>query len=135
MPSAATNGSAAGLAFYNIIDGKSRSSEVNEQVVDPRTEELLWNVPIASSQDLDDAVDAANVAFKTWKVASQVERHKVLQDVADCIRANKEVLAQIHAKETGKSQIMADADVEVSALHFEYYSTHAPFLEFFLPRG
>ncbi len=112
-----------GLAFDNIIDGKPRSSDVKEQVVDPRTEELLWDVPVASAQDLDDAVDAANRAFKTWKYASHAEREKVLQDVADCLRANKDILAHIHMKETGKSLIMASVDVEVAALHYEYYST------------
>ncbi|KAI3319105.1 aldehyde dehydrogenase-like protein [Xylariaceae sp. AK1471] len=120
MPAAVSNGDSA-LAFYNIIDGKQRGSEVNEQVVDPRTEELLWDVPVASAQDLDDAVDAANRAFKTWKYASQAERHKVLQNVADCLRANVDSLSHIQMKETGKSLVMAKADVEVSALHFEYY--------------
>ncbi|KAI1122792.1 aldehyde dehydrogenase-like protein [Nemania abortiva] len=116
------NGDAqSALAFYNIIDGKQRGSEVNEQVVDPRTEESLWDVPVASAKDLDDAVDAANRAFKTWKLTTQAERSKVLQDIADCLRANKEVLAHVHSKETGKSWVMASTDVEVAALHFEYY--------------
>ncbi|KAI8949304.1 aldehyde dehydrogenase-like protein [Xylaria longipes] len=122
MPAPVQNGdSQPDLAFYNIIDGKQRTAGVSEQVVDPRTEELLWDVPVASAQDLDDAVDAANRAFKTWKLTSQAERQKVLQDVADCLRANKDVLAHIHTKETGKSFPMASADVEVAALHFEYY--------------
>ncbi|KAI0205712.1 aldehyde dehydrogenase-like protein [Astrocystis sublimbata] len=111
----------ADIAFYNIIDGKPRSSETVEKVVDPRTEDLLWDVPEASAQDLDDAVEAANRAFKTWKLTSQADRHKVLQDVADCIRANADTLAFIQAKETGKSLPMASADIEASAVHFEYY--------------
>ncbi|RWA05064.1 hypothetical protein EKO27_g10041 [Xylaria grammica] len=111
----------SGLTFYNVIDGKQRSSEVKEQVIDPRTEESLWDVPVASAQDLDDAVDAANRAFKTWKHTTQTERQKFLQDIADCLRANKDVLAHVHMKETGKSLIMASTDVEVAALHFEYY--------------
>ncbi|KAI1117630.1 aldehyde dehydrogenase-like protein [Nemania sp. NC0429] len=122
MPAAVPNGDAnAGLAFYNIVDGKPRGSDVNEQVVDPRTEEDLWDVPVASAQDLDDAVDAANRAFKTWRLTTPADRHKVLQDIADCLRANKDVLARVHARETGKSSVMASADVEVAALHFEYY--------------
>ncbi|KAI1188421.1 Aldehyde/histidinol dehydrogenase [Nemania serpens] len=122
MPAAVPNGdSHAGLAFYNVIDGKPRGSGANEQVVDPRTEEALWDVPVASARDLDDAVEAANRAFKTWKLTTPAERHKVLQDIADCLRVNKDLLAQIHAKETGKSFIMASTDVEVAALHFEYY--------------
>ncbi|KAI0407822.1 aldehyde dehydrogenase-like protein [Xylaria palmicola] len=122
MPALAPNGdSAPSLAFYNVIDGKPRGAEANEQVVDPRTEELLWDVPVASAQDLDDAVEAGNRAFKTWKLSTPAERDEVLQGLADCLRANKDVLAHIHAKETGKSFPMASVDVEVAALHFEYY--------------
>lgn len=131
MSAAVPNGdSHAGLAFYNVIDGKARASDVNEQVVDPRTEKSLWDVPVASARDLDDAVEAANRAFKTWKLSTPADRQKVLQDLADCLRANKDVLAQVHAKETGKSPIMASTDVEVAALHFEYYSTR-PFPLFY----
>ncbi|KAK5632580.1 hypothetical protein RRF57_008294 [Xylaria bambusicola] len=122
MPAPVANGDGPDLAFYNIIDGKPRSSDVKEQVVDPRTEELGWDVPVASEQDLDDAVDAARRAFKTWRFVSHAERENILQNIADCLRANKDVLAQAHMKETGKSFIMASVDVEVSALHYEYYS-------------
>jgi acyl-CoA reductase-like NAD-dependent aldehyde dehydrogenase len=122
MPATVSNGD-SNLTFYNIVNGKNRSSEVNEQVTDPRTEELLWDVPVASAQDLDDAVAAANRAFKTWRNTTQDERRKVLQSLANCLRENKEVLAKIHMKETGKSLAMATSDVMVSAMHFEYYST------------
>ncbi|KAI0508256.1 Aldehyde/histidinol dehydrogenase [Xylaria bambusicola] len=121
MPATIANGDAPELAFHNIVDGKPRSSDVKEQVIDPRTEEVGWDVPVASAQDLDDAVDAARRAFKTWRFVSHDEREKILQSVADCLRTNKDVLAQAHMKETGKSFIMASADVEVAALHYEYY--------------
>lgn len=126
MSAPAANGDAnADLTFYNIIDGKKRGSKVNEKVVDPRTEELLWDVPVASIQDLDDAVDAANRAFKTWKNTSHTERQKVLQAIADCLRANKDLLADIQAKESGKSLVMASTDIEVAALHYEYFKDNA----------
>ena len=68
MPAAVSN-SDSGLALDNIIDARQRSSDFKEQVVDPQTEELLWDAPITSAHDLDNAVDAANRAFKTWKYA------------------------------------------------------------------
>lgn len=130
MPATVPNDDASyqDLAFYNIIDGKQRSSDVKEQVIDPRTEEALWDVPVASAQDLDDAVDAANRAFKTWRYVSHEERERILQSVADCLRTNKDVLAHAHAKETGKTLLMAGVDVDVSALHYEYYSRQQNFV-------
>ncbi|KAI0484295.1 aldehyde dehydrogenase [Xylariaceae sp. FL0804] len=122
MPSVAANEEGESLEFFNVVDGKPRDAKDHDQVVDPRSEELLWKVPIATAQDLDDAVDAANRAFKTWKTTTNAERKKALQDVAGCIRANKEVLATVQMRETGKSWAMASSDIEVSALHFDHYT-------------
>ncbi|KAI1330711.1 aldehyde dehydrogenase-like protein [Xylariaceae sp. FL0255] len=122
MPATITTNGDTKPVFYNVIDGKGRESDIKEQVTDPRTEELLWDVPIASSQDLDDAVEAARRAFKTWRMTTQEERHKILLDVAAVIREQQSLLADIHAKETGKSIDQATSDVVVAAMHFEYYS-------------
>ncbi|KAI1343848.1 aldehyde dehydrogenase [Xylariaceae sp. FL0016] len=124
MPSALLNGD-ADLEFFNIIDGAPRSAKKYDQVIDPRTEEPLWNVPVATAQDLDDAVAAANRAFKTWKNSTTAERQKAVQDVAACIRKNQEVLAHVLMKETGKSRVMAYIDVDTAAVHFDYYANIA----------
>ncbi|OTB03524.1 hypothetical protein M426DRAFT_321679 [Hypoxylon sp. CI-4A] len=123
MPAAESNGTNGHSAFqfFNIIDGKPRSSKDHHQVTDPRTEESLWDAPIATSKDLDDAVEAANRAFKTWKKSSLAERQKAVHDVANCILENVDILTEIQRKETGKSKTMSRFDVERSAWHFEYY--------------
>ncbi|CAJ2511263.1 Uu.00g068880.m01.CDS01 [Anthostomella pinea] len=121
MPFAAPTGD-AGLEFFNIIDGKPRTAKDFDQVVDPRTEEPLWNVPVATAQDLDDAVALAARAFKTWGKTTIAERQKIIQDVADCIHQNREILAIAQMKETGKSWAMANVDVDRAAGHFEYYT-------------
>ena len=52
-------GSEGNLQFFNIIDGKARGAKESHQSIDPRTEEPLWDAPLATTQDLDDAVAAA----------------------------------------------------------------------------
>lgn len=130
MPSAETNGANGSsnghlpaVQFFNVIDGKLRASEEHHQVVDPRTEEPLWDAPVATSQDLDDAVEAANRAFKTWRNSTTAERQKAVHDVANCILENVDILTEVQMRETGKSRPMSKFDVERSAWHFEYYST------------
>ncbi|KAI1807760.1 aldehyde dehydrogenase [Daldinia bambusicola] len=125
MPSLETNGSngQSAFQFYNVIDGKLRTSKDNHQVIDPRTEESLWDVPIASSKDLDDAVEAANRAFKTWKKSTVAERQKAVHDVANVILENVDILTEVQMRETGKSRFMSKADVERAAWHFEFYKT------------
>ncbi|KAI5864324.1 aldehyde dehydrogenase [Durotheca rogersii] len=108
--------------FFNVIDGKPRPAEEYHQVVDPRTEEPLWDAPVASFQDLDDAVDAATRAFKTWKTSTIAERQKAIHNVAQCILKNADILAEVQMRETGKSKAMSRFDVERTAHHFEYYT-------------
>lgn len=89
--------------FYNIINDELRGSDNTHQVTDPRTEEGLWPCPIASTQDFEDAVAAAQRAFKTWSKTTVAERQALLVKLADVIKENAEELANILAKETGKS--------------------------------
>lgn len=131
MPAVETNGANgtnntddnSAFQFFNIVDGKPRTSKDNHQVIDPRTEEPLWDAPIATSKDLDDAVEAANRAFKTWKKSTVAERQKAVHDVANVILENADILTEVQRRETGKSKAMSRFDVERSAWHFEYYRT------------
>lgn len=129
MPSLETNGTSGtnstnalpDFQFFNVIDGKPRTSKDNHQVIDPRTEEPLWDAPIASTKDLDDAVEAGNRAFKTWKNSTTAERQKAVHDVANVILENVDILTEAQMRETGKSRPMSRFDVERAAWHFEYY--------------
>ncbi|KAI0008437.1 aldehyde dehydrogenase [Xylariaceae sp. FL0662B] len=124
MPSIVTNGHPA-FEFFNVIDGEPRTAKDYHQVIDPRTEEPLWDAPIASAQDLDHAVEAATRAFKSWKKSTVAERQKIIRDVANCLHENVEFLTEIQRRETGKSKTWAKFDVERSAWHFDYYATTA----------
>lgn len=115
-----------GLRFANIIGGKQKPGKETHQVVNPRTEENLWDVSIASEQDLDDAVKAGLEAFKTWKLSTNAERRDALFAVSKVVSDNASLLAAILMKETGKSQVMADGEVFVTALDYQYFGILAP---------
>jgi acyl-CoA reductase-like NAD-dependent aldehyde dehydrogenase len=91
------------MKFFNIINGEKRSSEQFHQVTDPRTEEPLWDVPVATTKDLDEAVEVAQKALKTWGKSTLAERSEALRKMAEAFQANKEELYEILMKETGKS--------------------------------
>ena len=110
------------LQFYNIIDGKIRPSKEHHQVVDPRTEEPLWDAPVASTQDLDDAVAAARRAFKTWKHSTREERVERIEAAARCVEDHMDLLVPILMKETGKSRLGAQIELQRTAAHYRYYS-------------
>ncbi|KAH9898760.1 aldehyde dehydrogenase [Xylariomycetidae sp. FL2044] len=138
MSPSATNGDAASpspsspssspsaFEFYNIIDGVPRTSEEKHQVTDPRTEEALWDCPVATPGDLDDAVAAAHRAFRTWGRSTLAERHRVLRDLARILYDQAAYLGgEIQRRETGKARALSTLDVERAGWHYEYATTIA----------
>ncbi|KAJ4306771.1 hypothetical protein N0V88_000138 [Collariella sp. IMI 366227] len=93
--------------FYNIVNDELRGSQQTHSVTDPRTEEELWECPVATTQDFEDAVTAAQEAFATWSQSTVAERQALLVKLADVLKENAEELASILMKETGKSRILA----------------------------
>ena len=71
--------------------------------IDPSNGKTLWHVTMATQQDVDDAVVAANAAFKSWSKLQHGERHKLLNAFADDLERHKLELTQLLSKETGKT--------------------------------
>lgn len=71
--------------------------------VNPATEEELWNAPIATRADLDDAVIAGKKAFESWSQTSLEERRKCLGYFRDLIEKYKDDLSRVIMAETGKT--------------------------------
>ena len=91
------------LQFYNIINDELRGSDKSHEVTDPRTEEALWPCPIATTQDFDDAVAAAQAAFPAWSKSTIAERQAALVKMAEVIKEHGQELTEILMKESGKS--------------------------------
>ena len=128
-------GSEGDLQFFNIIDGKPRPAKESHKGIDPRTEEPLWGAPLATTQDLDDAVAAARRAFQTWKNSTQAERQEKIEAVAQCAEDNTDLLVGTLMRETGKSRVLAESEVSRTIMHYRYYSMrHVPFAKFAVSR-
>ena len=94
------------------------------EVKNPANGSILAFVPRGDKAEIDLAVTAANVAFlsEEWKTFKPNERGKVLNKVADIIRENKEVLANLETLDVGKPLAQSLVDVEIAARYFEYYA-------------
>lgn len=91
------------VQFWNIINGKLRASQHTHRGADPRNGQLLWPCPIASREDLNDAVTAARSAFDTWGKTDIKYRQRALLALADRLSDEKELISGIVSRETGKS--------------------------------
>ncbi|KAM0194330.1 hypothetical protein ACHAPI_007091 [Fusarium lateritium] len=101
----ATNGSKSFDVWDNyvqIINGKSAPTEKSHRGINPATLEKKPEVPIATQDDLNQAVDAAKKAFKSWSKVPWEERKKKLFEWADAIEAHKKDFADLLISEQGK---------------------------------
>ena len=92
-------------------------------VYDPSTEEVIAQVPDASADDVNRAVAAAKAAFEEgpWATTTAQERGRVLFRLAEKVRANLPLLAELECRNTGKPIVEAEYDINDVATCFEYY--------------
>lgn len=102
------------LRFSNIINGKPASSERLAKVNNPATGAFLADVPIATTEQLDECVAAARAAQPAWAAKSYEERGAVLNKIADELENNAEVYKQLLTAEQGKPTVGATWEVNGS---------------------
>jgi acyl-CoA reductase-like NAD-dependent aldehyde dehydrogenase len=93
--------------FYNIVDGKQRSSDKIHHGINPATGQELWDVPIASEQDLNDAVASAKKAFPAWRDTPIEKRKEYLSKLADSFQQHSDEFTTLLCKESGKPVCVA----------------------------
>ena len=77
-------------------------TETEEPILNPRTGEVILNLPEASPAQIDRAVKSARAAFKTWSKTTPSERASILLAIADEVESNLEDLAKLEALNCGK---------------------------------
>ena len=92
-------------------------------VYDPSTEEVIAEIPDATAAEVDAAIAAARRAFDEggWPQTTAEERGRILFRIADKIRAEAALLAEIESRNSGKPIVEAEFDIADAATCFEYY--------------
>ena len=111
------------MDYKLLINGVLVDGHGTMPVLNPATEEVLTQCPIASEAQLDEAVDAAQAAFALWKNTSLEERRQKLGEIADAIDANQDELARILTEEQGKPLADAVGEISGAALFFRYFQS------------
>ncbi len=71
-------------------------------IVNPATEKVIGEVPLATAADLDRALDAATEGFRTWRATPIAKRSAILHAAADLITERAQDIGRIMAQEQGK---------------------------------
>ncbi|CAL1367825.1 unnamed protein product [Linum trigynum] len=118
------------------IDGSWKLPVLNKciPVINPSTEEILGDIPAATAEDVEVAVEAAHKAFyrnrgKDWAFASGASRAKYLRAIAAKVVEKKPLLAKLESIDCGKPYDEAAWDMDDVAGCFEYYADLAEGLD------
>jgi aldehyde dehydrogenase (NAD+) len=103
------------------------SSGESIPVVDPSNGENIGEIARGSEQDVGAAVAAARGAIGEcfdgpWGQLSAAQRGRLLYRFGEAVARNDEELAQLEARDTGKSMKTARADVAALVRYLEYYA-------------
>ncbi len=91
--------------------------------INPATEEVLSEVAVATSGDVQKAVAAARRAFPRWSGLKGAERGKYLFRIARIIQERAREIAVLESLDNGKPiKESRDVDIPTAAAHFFYYA-------------
>jgi aminobutyraldehyde dehydrogenase len=77
-------------------------TETEESILNPKTGETVLKLAEASLGQIDNAVDAAETAFKSWSQTTPSQRSAYLLKIADAVERDAEAFAALEALNCGK---------------------------------
>ena len=91
--------------------------------VSPVTGEVYCEVARSNAADVDRALDAAHAAKKAWGKTSAAHRARILEQIAQRIDDNLELLATAETWDNGKPiRETMNADIPLCSDHFRYFA-------------
>ncbi|MES1227668.1 MAG: aldehyde dehydrogenase family protein [Armatimonadota bacterium] len=107
------------LVGGHLIGGVCDQAIGKEQVYSPYHGKLVGTVAEGGWPEMDAALDAANMAFKTWRHSAARQRQDLLRLISKGVRERFEELVDLLIEEVGKPRIFAEGEVNRLALTFD----------------
>lgn len=108
--------------YQQFIAGSFFSTANHIEVLNPCTEDVIALAPRGTKEDADKAIAAAKAAQPKWGLLPAVERAEYLKKMAQVIRENRVFLAETLATEQAKVMGLAQVEIDVTAVYFDYYA-------------
>jgi len=106
--------------YINGEDRVSASHDTRRSPIDQRR--ILGHFSLASVDDVNDAMAAAQAAFSGWRATPMAERVRLLKRVATLIEEHVYDIAAALALEVGKNRMEALGEVQETADFFNLYA-------------
>lgn len=92
------------------------------EVRNPATGEVVDKVPKGNEKDVEQAIQAAEGAFKEWSDVSAEDRGKMLSNACELIKQKQGDIAQALTKEQGKTLFEAGLEIHHLVHGLEFYA-------------
>ena len=109
----------------NYINGNLVGAAAGDflEVEEPASGEVYARIPISTSSEVDQAVDAGSKAFDGWSGLSASERSGWLQKLANAIEKNHHDLALAESRDTGKPiSLASELDIPRAASNLRFFA-------------
>ena len=91
-------------------------------VLNPANGDVIAELPVATTEDLDTALDAAHSAYPAWRAMSAFERAKILRKAADLMRERAVYIGKVSTMEQGKAVAESTAEAAASGDIFDWFA-------------
>ena len=118
-----------GLVCPLVIGGERIVTEKRITSIDPATKEVLGYSSSASEEQINQAIEAASEAFKTWRLSSLDERLRCMKKLATLLDENRFYLDAWNVLESGKNWAEADGELCELLDFINSYSRHMETLD------
>ncbi|MFS0737068.1 NAD-dependent succinate-semialdehyde dehydrogenase [Sphingomonas sp. 1P06PA] len=110
-----------------LIDGEwiAAGARDTHAVLNPATGETLADLPLATADDLDRALDAAARGYRVWRAMSADARGAILRKAADLLRERGDAIATLATLEMGKPLAEAKGELGYTAALVDFYAAEA----------
>ncbi len=115
------------LSFHGLAIGEARvagATEKTHQVTNPANGQIIAEVAQAEAEDVARAVAVAHQQYSSgsWSKMKPRDRSRLLMRLADSLRDNQDMLAEIESANVGKPIAAARGEIGAAASCFEYYA-------------
>ena len=111
------------ILVRNYVNGIFVDSKETIEDINPATSEVIATIPRSNSDDVNEAVLAADKARDNWSSLSLDERRKWLEKIANALEARSGEIAKLESLDTGKPIKIARAvDASRSVANFRFFA-------------
>jgi aldehyde dehydrogenase (NAD+)/betaine-aldehyde dehydrogenase len=111
-------------SYPALIGGEEVNGKAAFEDIDPSTGDVLAEVTRGGAQEIEAAVASARQTLESrWRATPPSERARTLRRISDLLRRDRDLLADLESRDTGKPLRQARTDADIAIRYFDFYAS------------